>query len=52
MSNWNAMLYEGKDTILRVVRNEAEQFFDRSGRHVLPAGRSRRPVDGTRVRPR
>jgi uncharacterized protein (TIGR03083 family) len=27
MSNWNAMSYEGKDTILRVVRNEAEQFF-------------------------
>ncbi|TDO33466.1 uncharacterized protein (TIGR03083 family) [Kribbella sp. VKM Ac-2527] len=28
MSNWNAMSYEGKDTILRVVRTEAEQFFD------------------------
>lgn len=27
MSSWNAMTYEGKDTILRVVRNEAEQFF-------------------------
>ena len=27
MSEWNAMTYEGKDTILRVVRNEAEQFF-------------------------
>jgi uncharacterized protein (TIGR03083 family) len=27
MGNWNAMSYEGKDTILRVVRNEAEQFF-------------------------
>ena len=28
MSSWNAMTYEGKDTILRVVRREAEQFFD------------------------
>jgi len=28
MSSWNAMSYEGKDTILRVVRTEAEQFFD------------------------
>ena len=28
MSTWNAMSYEGKDTILRVVRTEAEQFFD------------------------
>jgi uncharacterized protein (TIGR03083 family) len=27
MSSWNAMSYEGKDTILRVVRQEAEQFF-------------------------
>jgi uncharacterized protein (TIGR03083 family) len=27
MSQWNAMSHEGKDTILRVVRNEAEQFF-------------------------
>lgn len=27
MSSWNAMTYEGKDTILRVVRNEAEQFL-------------------------
>jgi uncharacterized protein (TIGR03083 family) len=27
MSNWNAMSYEGKGTILRVVRREAEQFF-------------------------
>src|SRR5215475_14297232 len=27
MSEWNAMTYEGKDTILRVVRNEAEQMF-------------------------
>ena len=24
MSEWNAMTYEGKDTILRVVRHEAE----------------------------
>ena len=27
MTEWNAMTYEGKDTILRVVRHEAEQFF-------------------------
>ncbi|HEX6920542.1 MAG TPA: maleylpyruvate isomerase family mycothiol-dependent enzyme [Actinomycetes bacterium] len=27
MSEWNAMTYEGKDTILRVVRAEAERFF-------------------------
>jgi uncharacterized protein (TIGR03083 family) len=28
MSEWNAMTPEGKDTILRVVRTEAEQFFE------------------------
>jgi uncharacterized protein (TIGR03083 family) len=28
MSAWNAMTYEGKDTILRVVREEAERMFD------------------------
>jgi uncharacterized protein (TIGR03083 family) len=27
MGTWNAMSYGGKDTILRVVRNEAEQLF-------------------------
>src|SRR5215475_2715384 len=27
MSTWNAMTYAGKDTILTVVRKEAEQFF-------------------------
>lgn len=27
MTEWNAMTYEGKDTILRVVRREAEQMF-------------------------
>ena len=27
MSEWNAMTYEGKETILRVVRHEAERFF-------------------------
>ena len=27
MSTWNAMSYEAKETILRVVRTEAEQFF-------------------------
>jgi uncharacterized protein (TIGR03083 family) len=28
MSSWNAMTFEGKDTILRVVRTEAEQFLE------------------------
>jgi uncharacterized protein (TIGR03083 family) len=28
MSEWNAMTFEGKDTILRVVRREAEQLFE------------------------
>lgn len=28
MSTWNAMTPDGKDTILRVVREEAQQFFD------------------------
>lgn len=28
MGSWNAMTPEGKDTILRVVRQEAEQFID------------------------
>ena len=27
MTEWNAMTYEGKDTILRVVRQQAEQLF-------------------------
>src|SRR5271165_5847830 len=27
MSEWNAMTYEGKDTILRTVRREAGQMF-------------------------
>jgi uncharacterized protein (TIGR03083 family) len=27
MSAWNAMTYEGKDTILRVVNEEAQRFF-------------------------
>jgi uncharacterized protein (TIGR03083 family) len=27
MSEWNAMTYEGKDTILRVVREQANQMF-------------------------
>ncbi len=27
MSEWNAMTYEGKDTILRVVRDQANQMF-------------------------
>lgn len=28
MGTWNAMTPDGKDTILRVVRQEAQQFFD------------------------
>ena len=28
MSTWNAMTPEGKGTVLRVVRQEADQFFD------------------------
>ncbi len=31
MSEWNAMTYEGKDTILRVVNDEAQQFFALAG---------------------
>ena len=27
MSEWNAMTYEGKDTILRVIRREADEMF-------------------------
>jgi len=27
MSEWNAMTYEGKDTILRVVKDQAQQMF-------------------------
>jgi uncharacterized protein (TIGR03083 family) len=27
VSEWNAMTYDGKDTILRVVRHEADRFF-------------------------
>jgi len=27
MSEWNAMTYEGKDTILRVVNQEAQRLF-------------------------
>lgn len=32
MSEWNAMTYEGKDTILRVVRTEAERMFEMADR--------------------
>ena len=28
MSTWNAMSYEAKDTILRVVRTEGDQFLE------------------------
>ena len=31
MSEWNAMTYEGKDTILRVVRREADEMFTLAG---------------------
>src|SRR6266568_3304249 len=31
MSAWNAMTYEGKDTILQVVRDEAERMFAMAG---------------------
>jgi uncharacterized protein (TIGR03083 family) len=31
MSQWNAMTYEGKDTILRVVRHEADEMFALAG---------------------
>ncbi|MGH8868318.1 MAG: maleylpyruvate isomerase family mycothiol-dependent enzyme [Actinomycetes bacterium] len=31
MTAWNAMTYEGKDTILRVVAAQAEGFFDLAG---------------------
>ncbi len=31
MSEWNAMTYEGKDTILRVVRREADEMFALAG---------------------
>ena len=29
--SWNAMTYEGKDTVLRVVRDQAEGFFTLAG---------------------
>jgi uncharacterized protein (TIGR03083 family) len=41
MSTWNAMSYEAKETILRVVRTEAEQFFalvDRDDAWEAPTG--------------
>jgi len=41
MSSWNAMTYDGKDTVLRVVRREAEQFFelvDNDGSWQAPTG--------------
>src|SRR4026207_237632 len=31
MSEWNAMTYEGKDTILRVVKQEAQRLFALAG---------------------
>jgi uncharacterized protein (TIGR03083 family) len=41
VSVWNAMTYEGKETVLRVVRHEAEQFFelvDRDDAWEAPTG--------------
>jgi uncharacterized protein (TIGR03083 family) len=41
MSTWNAMTFEAKDTILGVVRHEAEQFFalaDRDDAWEAPTG--------------
>jgi uncharacterized protein (TIGR03083 family) len=32
MNAWDAMTYEGKDTILRVVRDEADRFLELAGR--------------------
>src|SRR5262245_46291231 len=32
MSEWNAMTYEGKDTILRVVHREADRLFEMADR--------------------
>ncbi len=41
MSEWNAMTYEGKDTILRVVKQEAQRLFA-----LLPSRRvATRPCD-------
>src|SRR5450631_1133804 len=31
MSSWNAMTYEGRDTMLRVMRQEAKGFFELAG---------------------
>ncbi len=48
MGEWDAMSYEGKDTILRVVRQQAQRMFALAGQPApgtLPrrarAGRSR-----------
>ncbi len=41
MSSWNGMTYEGKENLLRVVRDEAEQFFglvDRDEAWRAPTG--------------
>ena len=31
MGGWNAMTFDGRDNLLRVVRHEADQFFDMAG---------------------
>ena len=46
MSEWNAMTYEGKDTIMRVVHDEAERFFalaDRPDRWEAPTACTNSP---------
>ena len=49
MSEWNAMTYEGKDTILRVVRDEAEAHV-RAGRPARGLGAAdRRATAGRRA---
>ena len=40
MGGWNAMTYEGRDTILRVVRTGVGQFFDMAS----PPGAWERPT--------
>ena len=49
MSEWNAMTYEGKDTILRVVRDEAERLFALA-EQPGDLGRGRPPCDGWSTR--
>jgi hypothetical protein len=41
MSQWNAMSYEGKDTIMSVVRREAEGMFEMASRPEAWGGPNR-----------